>query len=166
MLNQVNNAGRSWYREPWPWALFGIPAATMIAGVITITLALRSEDGLVADDYYKQGLSINQTLARDDAAKRYGLHAVASLKEGILLLEVTSSAGNELPDSLRMHWAHPTHSGSDHVLILRKGEGGYVVAMPQMLAGRWNVSVEDLKGEWRIVGSVSMPFSGRLAIEP
>jgi len=164
MLNELVETKQKWYREPWPWALFGIPAATMIAGVITISLAIRSEDGLVADDYYKQGLAINQTLARDDSAKRLGLHASVSLEDGRLLLYVICNPGVVLPSSLRMHWAHPTHSGSDQVLILNKDGDRYAIALPQMPAGRWNVSVEDLQGDWRIVGSLPMPFSGRLEI--
>ena len=35
------------------------PAAVIVAGVYTTILAFSSTDGLVADDYYKQGLMIN-----------------------------------------------------------------------------------------------------------
>ena len=42
-------------------------------GLITLWLAITSFDGLVADDYYKQGLAINQTLARADAAQELRL---------------------------------------------------------------------------------------------
>jgi len=44
---------RPWYREPWPWILMAGPAAVIVAGIFTMTLAYRTEDGLVADDYYK-----------------------------------------------------------------------------------------------------------------
>ncbi len=40
------------------------PLTVIVASVFTLWLAVRSEDGLVADDYYKRGLAINQTLAR------------------------------------------------------------------------------------------------------
>lgn len=42
-----------------------MPATAIVAGFITLWLAITSYDGLVADDYYKQGLAINQTLARE-----------------------------------------------------------------------------------------------------
>jgi len=35
------------------------PAAVIVAGFFTMALAFRTEDGLVAEDYYKQGLAIN-----------------------------------------------------------------------------------------------------------
>ena len=49
---------RPWYREPWPWILLAIPVATIIAGAITMLIALRGADGVVAEDYYKRGLEI------------------------------------------------------------------------------------------------------------
>ena len=63
---QVMETGATpWYREPWPWLLMAGPVTVIIAGGFTAWLAVTSSDGLVADDYYKQGLAINQTLERD-----------------------------------------------------------------------------------------------------
>ena len=57
-----NLLAKSWYREPWPWLLMMGPAIVIVAGFYTLWLAIQSNDGLVADDYYKRGLAINQTL--------------------------------------------------------------------------------------------------------
>ncbi|RPI42555.1 MAG: hypothetical protein EHM59_17550, partial [Betaproteobacteria bacterium] len=51
---------KPWYREPWPWLLMAAPAAAVLAGAVTLALAIQSYDGLVAEDYYKQGLAVNQ----------------------------------------------------------------------------------------------------------
>ena len=51
-----------WYRDPWPWILMAGPAAVVVAGAITLWIAFASADGLVAGDYYKQGLAINQVI--------------------------------------------------------------------------------------------------------
>ena len=48
------------------------PATVVVAGLITAWLAFHGEDGLVVDDYYKQGLAINQTLGRRDASAHAG----------------------------------------------------------------------------------------------
>ena len=56
---------QAWYREPWPWLVMSGPAIVVVAGIGTAIIAFRTSDGLVADDYYKQGLVINQTLKRD-----------------------------------------------------------------------------------------------------
>lgn len=157
---------RSFFQNPWPWALFGLPALTMVAGVVTVVLALRSEDGLVADDYYKQGLAINQALARDDAAKRQGLHASVALREGRIRVQVLGNAGLRLPQTLTMRWMHPTHSGSDQSVVLSLGDGVYTAELPTVAIGRWNVSIEDSAREWRLVGALTLPLSEALDIYP
>ncbi|MFH0934336.1 MAG: FixH family protein, partial [Pseudomonadota bacterium] len=64
---------KPWYREPWPWFLMSLPATAVIAGVATVVIAIQSADGMVVGDYYKAGLAINQTLARDNAATEMAL---------------------------------------------------------------------------------------------
>jgi hypothetical protein len=64
-----------WYKERWTWLLMLMPATAIVAGGITLWLAIKSFDGLVTDDYYKQGLAINQTLARANTAQDMGLLA-------------------------------------------------------------------------------------------
>ncbi len=44
-----------------------LPAAVVVAGLITVWIALRSPDPVVAQDYYRRGLEINKTLARQKA---------------------------------------------------------------------------------------------------
>ena len=62
-----------WYREPWPWIIMAAPATAVIAGIITFAIAVESFDGLVAEDYYKQGLAVNKQLARMHKAKALGI---------------------------------------------------------------------------------------------
>ena len=53
-------------------------------GAVTIWLAVSSSDGLVADDYYKRGLAINQELRRDQAALDLGIAAAIEARDGVL----------------------------------------------------------------------------------
>ena len=66
---------KPWYRELWPWLIISGPAAVLVAGAVTTWIAFASADGLVAEDYYKQGLGINRRLAREDAARKLGISA-------------------------------------------------------------------------------------------
>jgi hypothetical protein len=50
-----------WYKEPWPWILMAPPATAVLAGIATVWIAVASADGLVAEDYYKQGLAMENT---------------------------------------------------------------------------------------------------------
>ena len=53
-----------WYRQRWPWLLFAGPAIVVVAGLVTAWIAVVSDDGLIAEDYYKRGLLINKDLER------------------------------------------------------------------------------------------------------
>lgn len=71
----LRSDNRPWYKERWPWLLMAGPAIVIVAGAVTVWLAVVSNDGLVTDDYYKQGLAVNQQLHRDHQAGNLGLHA-------------------------------------------------------------------------------------------
>lgn len=53
----------AWWQEPMMWLVVGGPLAVIVAGVATVTLAVRQPDPLVAEDYYRRGIEINKTLA-------------------------------------------------------------------------------------------------------
>lgn len=158
---------KPWYREPWPWALVAGPALAVVGGGITLWLALATNDGLVADDYYRQGLAINQTLARDAVAARRGYRARIVFDESRNRVQVTL-AGTELPAALVLRLAHPTRAGLDRSIPLAAAApgfytGGLVVALPP---GRWRLSLEDAEGTWRLTGTLPVPGASVLEIGP
>ena len=57
-----------WYRHLWPWLIIAPPAASVVAGLAMLWIAIASDDGLVTPDYYKQGIEINERLTRQQAA--------------------------------------------------------------------------------------------------
>ena len=64
------------------------PAVAVVSGALMLWLAITSYDGLVSDDYYKQGLAINQVLRRDKRASELGYQAHASLSDDGTLIRV------------------------------------------------------------------------------
>jgi hypothetical protein len=137
------------------------PATVLVAGAITTWIAFSTSDGLVAQDYYKQGLAVNKVLAKEEAAARLGLEARVELP-GDRHRIVVHLSGAQLPaqpPELRVRFAHATRSGFDLALgLVRVAEGRYEAAVPQDLPpGRWNVQIETAKGDWRLAGE----WSGR-----
>ena len=59
---------KPWYREPWPWILMSGPAVVVVAALATAVIAVRTADGLVAEDYYRRGVDINKRLTREERA--------------------------------------------------------------------------------------------------
>jgi len=155
-MNQtMTTPAQPWYREPWPWLLMAGPATVIIAGVFTTYLAVTTSDALVEDDYYKQGLAVNQRVERDQHAGDLGLQAeLVQGGEGTLIrVFLRGKEGVILPSELTLHIAHPTRGGLDqHVALHADGTGFYSGKLSAPLNGRWHVALESAKGEWRLVG--------------
>jgi uncharacterized protein len=138
---------RPWYREPWPWILMTGPAIAIVASVGAAIVAFTGADGLVADDYYKQGLAINRTIAREEAARGRGISGELRMDAGVVRVSLTSSQA--LPDRLTLTFTHPARASRDRVVQLaRLGDGDYVAPLPELGPGRWRAIVET--PEWRI----------------
>jgi hypothetical protein len=147
-------AVNSWYREPWPWLLMSGPLIVVVAGLVSAWLAVRSDDGLVADDYYKQGLAVNQTLHRDALAadRHYEASATASPDLNHIRLHLTGTA--QLPDALRLTLSHATRSGLDQTINLLQVEPGwYESSLRAPARGRWHLVLEDQRRTWRMTGT-------------
>lgn len=149
-----------WYKQFWPWFLMTFPALAVVAGIVTIFLAIESDDGLVTDNYYKKGLAINQTLDKKQHAFKLNIEADANwdpLTQTISLR--LSGKMTELPPRLSMHLAHATRAKQDQIITLflspdKKSYTGRVEAVKQ---GDWIIILEPEKQNWRINGRVTLP---------
>ncbi|HZX29861.1 MAG TPA: FixH family protein [Rhodocyclaceae bacterium] len=145
---------RPWYKEPWPWILMTGPLVVVVAGFVTAWLAVRSNDGLVADDYYKQGLAINQQLQRDQKAGDLGLEANVMRAGTQMRVMLAAGAGQaKWPERLVLRITHPTRAGMDHTVNLAaEGPGMFSGKLETEISGRRHVVLEDPSGQWRLQG--------------
>lgn len=156
-----------WYRHRWPWILMAGPFAVVLAGGVTAYLAVRSNDGLVEDDYYKQGLAVNQIAARDRRAGELGLVADLSLGPGgaFVSAKLSAQSGTAFPTRLFLRLVHPTRPGGDQRVALQADEPGrYVGKLTMPLAGRWHVALEDEAKEWRLTGEWNVDRATSVAL--
>ncbi len=160
-MNRKTISPLPWYRHRWPWLLMLGPFLVIVAAAITLWLALRSNDGLVADDYYKQGLAVNQVTSRDRQAETLQVSGDISIDTTRQMVRVALRSGKlaSPPAVLALNLSHPTRSGLDQSLRLQRdasnapGMAGYSAGLTGELAGRWNVVLEDEAREWRLTGS-------------
>lgn len=146
-------ASRAWYREPWPWLIVSIPAASIVLGVVMFALAGRTNDGLVADDYYKQGLGINRVLGREARARELGLRASLSFNAERSVVRLVLQGSSAPPATVMLRLAHPTRAGEDQTVMLTNlGGGMYEGSLAPPVRGRWHVMLEDASGQWRLAG--------------
>jgi hypothetical protein len=148
----------AWYRDPWRLLVVAPPLAAILAGIWTLWLATTSWDGLVVDDYYKQGLEINQVLARDQKARALGLaldvawtNNAADEPLGSLVLNCTGAGATSLPEELEVNLVHGTRAGFDrHLTVARVAAGRYQTGQIKLAPGRWQVHVNA--SDWRLTG--------------
>ena len=156
-----------WYREPFVWLLIAFPLTAVVAGFITLGLAISSDDGVVEDDYYRRGKEINRVLARDQAAATRGLQGRVELDDASqqLLIQLTARAQATIPDNVELKFLHATRSGIDRILILaRQPDGSYRAPWPALAPGHWNVQLAAQ--DWRLVGSLRIPKEHGLDLRP
>jgi len=149
-----------WYRHRWPWFLMAGPAIVVTASFVTLGLAIKSDDGLVTDEYYKKGLAINQTLKLSDRARELGLQAGLTLAlDSINVRLVSATSGFIPPARLRVTVSHPTRAGLDQSQTLTLQDGRYSGRFKLPAAGHWVVLLEDDARSWRIMGNLILPAS-------
>lgn len=139
-----------WYREPWPWLLIAGPLLVVVACMVTTVIAVRSDDGVVAGDYYKRGLLVNQRLPRDGAVTPHHAATIALGTGGAI--EVHPIAGVPQGDFLRVTLYHPASGTRETVSLRRGGNGGFAGTLAHAHAGRWIVAVQS--GDWTLPTTV------------
>lgn len=55
-------AAAPWWKFGHVWLVLAGPLVVIVAGFITLWLAMSRPDPVVAEDYYQQGIDINKTL--------------------------------------------------------------------------------------------------------
>ncbi len=146
-----------WYKIPQVWLIITFPSLAVIAGTYTIFLAVSTSDGLVEDNYYKEGLAINQSLEQDKKAEQLQLFSQLQLLEGKDIRMKLTGKLETLPEKLSVKWQHPTRSGFDQTIELTKAEDGYYHGALQhgLEAGNWYLNISE--ADWRIKGRLHWP---------
>jgi uncharacterized protein len=139
---------RRWYREPWPWFLMAGPMAVIIASLASAWLAIVSDDGVVAQDYYKQGLTVNQRIKRAAPSPARPLGATIDVVAGGNV-RVRIEGLAEAPRNLRLKFARPHAATREQIVRLEPDAGGdYVGTLAEQASGRWIVTLES--DAWRL----------------
>ena len=137
--------------------VLAIPAAAVVAGAVMLVLANATWDGLVADDYYRRGMQINRSLARDEEAARLGLRATLALSgEGVVEARVSGVDGSRGGGPLTLRFARAGRAGADiGVRLTPEGGGAWRGSLPRLAPGKWYAELGN--EHWRLTAPVWMP---------
>lgn len=143
---------KPWYREPWAWFLL-IPILTSVTvGMFMLRLAITTSDGLVSDDYYKEGRAYNKTRERDELAA--ALNAQAIVRFDSLTGDIgVRLQGNfdQLAQDLVLDVVHPTREGFDQTLPLANlGAAQYTTSIESLMPGPRLLELYSPSQGWRL----------------
>lgn len=145
-----SSASKPWYRHRWPWLLMVMPAIAVIGCMLTIWLAITSNDGLVEDDYYKKGMAIDKVIDRDRKAQTMQLNAQILVAEDRKALRVIFN--QPLTDTVTLTLLHPTRTGYDQIITLqRTGPQLFSATLNAPLARLpWKIEISNTGQTWRL----------------
>lgn len=155
---------KPWYKQFWPWFVISIPLSSMIVAVFQVYFALNSPRDLVKDNYYKEGLGINQELSKKQLAQDLNIQAMLTIDNvsGDIVLQ-TSGVNDE---SLVLIFSHVASASKDFRVRLNKiTEDQYRGSLINTISGNWNMSLES-EQDWQITGRLDLTASNRLNFTP
>ena len=141
----ADRATPPWYRDRWPWLLIAGPAIVVVASLTSAWLAVATDDGVVADDYYKQGQLINRTLSALPAPAPEPSAIVSVRSDGRVQVQLTYEG--RVPARVQLTLRHPGDQAQVFALA-PNDDRVWVGTVAAQTPGRWIVTLEsDL---WRL----------------
>jgi len=147
-----------WYKQFWPWFLIFLPLSVVIAGISTVIIAQKNAVTLVSDNYYKEGLAINNILQLEKNAQKLSITAdiLVSTETATCTIQLIGNHSNS--EELTLNLFHPTLGNLDRSLQLQKvAKNIYQSSCTLPQAGKWYISVTNPTKSWKIKQTALLP---------
>jgi hypothetical protein len=136
--------------------LIGVPMSSVIVGSFFIYLAASTKDTLVRDNYYKDGLAINQELQWDKKATSLDVKLSVLIEDNTATIKLLSSR-QVPPNTLLLKLSHPTLKDRDRDAFLQLSENGdYIGYIDTFEDSRYYLLVESVEQQWRVRKSMTI----------
>ncbi len=125
---------------------------------------MQSPNALVVDDYYKEGLAINQQKDRLASARNMRLEGLLRSYENRIQLTLSSDTPIN-NDTLMLQIAHSTRADLDREVTLhRQTDGSYASDFDSLSPGAWYLRLRPSDQSWEIRTRIVIdgPFQARL----
>ncbi len=162
MSHSSHPSATPWYRQFWPWFIIALPASVVVAGISMVFVAFDHRDDVVVDDYYREGLAINQSLSAQQRATELGLEARLQFDRASGTVSVVVSATGPLPATagaqLALH--HPIRAARDISVTLSAGDaaGQWFGRSAVPARDSYYLRLSDASGNWRLDGEIDFSY--------
>jgi hypothetical protein len=147
---------------PWHWLIFLPVAASVVAGLTTLAIAIRHGDKPLPETVTRTGPVLYGEHVGVSKARELGISGAARIdaaSNGIIV----ELLGRDLPPTLMLRLWHPTMADHDQLVLLTRGDdGSYRGAWPTSTAGLQPLLSAPEAG-WELPGSMS---DGSLRFQP
>lgn len=157
---------KPWYRQFWLWFLIALPASVVVAGLTTVYIAFKGADDLVSDNYYRDGLAINQRLEQDQKALKMGLTADIRLDTESGELFVVIKGAEISASQLFLQLLHPMAENRDRDYVLSlMSPNRYRIDLDVGLNHRYYLRLfPEPDREWRLNGEINFTDTNQVTL--
>ena len=156
-MNTATTDSKPWYKQFWPWFVLGIPAASVVMGISLVYVVTQNKVSMVKDDWYKEGLAINERLDKQLRAKELGLTAniVFNRNQGKLLVAIPQLAAPQ-PSSLNLELIHPTTEDRDQAIkLILTPQNNYWAKLKADQQGFFYLQLTAPNQAWQLDGAIN-----------
>lgn len=165
-MNPSKSQKNPWYKEPVCWLAFAPAIAGVLVGLTLLTVGILNYDGVVHEDYYKEGRGINQSFERDQVSRDLGLIASLRFTRDQLQMDLSGQL-DTYPDQLVVLMENPTRSALDFSVPVQHLQGGrYLGNLPRDPEHNWDIKLYGPEREWRLYGRSSFPTQSAVELKP
>lgn len=167
-MNNVTDS-KPWYKQFWPWFVISLPATAVVAGLLTVVIAVKNKPDIVRDDWYKDGLAIQQNKERTARAKALGIRFDYVLDKETHKFHLTATGlDTSAVPILVVSLQHPTMQARDiDATAALMPDGRYTALLHDKPQGRYHVKISAPDSDWEIDSDVqfSAPeVTGQLSV--
>jgi uncharacterized protein len=143
---------RPFWKEPMVWLVWGLPLASIVAGVGLVVTAVRAGGAdVVIDDVQRVSQIQTTDLGPDERAAQRKLSALVQVRPGHV--DLTAVTGElERDGGLVLVMTHPTDAAQDLRLPLARTTTGWTAAADVDTRHDWNLQLTPDDQHWRLRG--------------
>lgn len=151
MTTLTTSPSRPFWKEPMLWLVFGLPLASIVAGVGLVVVAVRAGGADSVTDRVQRVAQIQTTdLGPDQRARALNLSAIVQTHgQRVTVAPVTGDFGT---GDLRLTLAHPSQAAEDRHLTLARTADGWTAESDIQADHDWNLQLAAPDGDWRLRG--------------
>jgi uncharacterized protein len=153
----MSEQSRAWFREPMVWLIIALPLSAVVAGIVTLMIAIRSGSTDAVPDVVKRTAQIQESdMGADRRAIELGLRGdlILEPQSGAVTVRVQGLVTTD--NTLRLKLLHAGRASADQELRLIRANDAWLGRVEGVTGQVWNVEIEGEQRAWRLGGRLDL----------